>query len=281
MFSIYTKYLSEIHPNMYKKLPCFLVIYALTCSPVFAGFRSDILNGEAAYDKGWYSVALAYLTAAESKSPRDLDAIYYRANTLYYLGRKDEAAREYSKCISIGHVGPYVDSARQALQSLKPKYSPTEKSILQQGKAARTELLSAGQKYASNELSNGQDAVAGIRQYENDTLNYPHLHQSFINDFQYDEDQKANGVAAQSQINAQSATELANKQAQAIKDTAHELARQLAAPHSAGEPQVNPVGTNLYVRDYILTSPAVHDKPTPQKANSASTNAAQQHTANH
>lgn len=76
---------------------------------------------EQVYNMGDFGAAAQLAGEITAAEPNNLSAHFYLANSLVKLGRLNEAAKEYRRCLVLGK-GTYAETtARQALQALQPQ----------------------------------------------------------------------------------------------------------------------------------------------------------------
>ncbi len=247
----------------------FILAYSFVLSPVSGATSNDIANGVAAYNKGWYSTALYYLTLAEVQYPHNALIPYYRANTFVHLMKVPEAMTDYAKAVELdpnGEIGNYARQALQAACNSNNDIGADQQTLLQQGNALSNSFMQSAQARKSYWLNLGEQQYNHIRQTEQ--IGLQRMQNTGINicgewidsytpddiaAYKQREVQKEDHALEIAQYDARAISSLASQRANAIKRSATALAQQLADQQVGGDARLNPAGTNLYVRNYILT----------------------------
>jgi hypothetical protein len=273
----------------------FVFAYAFILLPVYAATSDDIANGVAAYNKGWYSTALHYLTLAESQYPNNALIHYYLANTLVHLTKMTEAMTEYYQTVELDPNGATGNYARQALQAAgsqsasslaaspaqysQPRYqqygsfnsglNSSQRALLavgddlshylvQHGLTLQTSSLEEGQKRYKQFLKEEQVEVERMNNagfYDANGIWTRAYTPSDIAAYKQGQEAKAKHALSTAVSDARAIASLASQRANAIRSSASALANELVDPQAGGKILLSPVGTNLYVRNYLLLTP--------------------------
>jgi len=263
-----------------KTINFFVLTFAFCTSSAWAAQSSNIANGVAAYNKGWYSTALHYLTLAESQYPNNALIHYYRANTLVHLTKTPEAMQEYDRAAELDPRGTTGNYARQALQVANndtvSSTAVTQQALLKQANSLSTHFSQRAQTVAASRLEQGQNRYnqimqrqkievermnrtgynsgGGIDQDGNPVTGWmPAYSPDYIAAYAERKAAQAANTLSMAQRDAAAMSSRAAQRSQNINESAASLAQQLANPQPSAGVQLSPVGTNLYVRNYILT----------------------------
>lgn len=277
-----------------------VIAFSILSSPAAHSDGYNFSLGKSQYKQGNYQRALSYFDDTLKESPRDVTALYYRANTLLALGLKRQALSDYQQAYILAEPGMLHDYCLKAISSLiggsnltPPKASPAQtlEEIRKQDELEQSlgaiQLQNAMNKVIvvdSSELSAG-DAImkrrAKLAQEKRETQD---MAESMQNSVYYDR----NGIKQQRYstteiqsfldqrhqqeqsdeddlnkfINQQ--TQFAQERANFTQDSAINLATQLKGGNSPDGIKLDPLGTNLYVRNYDSTNSSDPDPlPTP------------------
>lgn len=256
------------------KIIGFILAYSFALPAMYAAMSNDITNGVVAYNKGWYSTALYYLTLAEPLYPNNALVHYYRANALARLTRVPEAMTEYAKTVDLApnsKIGSYAKSALQAACNLNnnvnaDQQTSTQDELLQQGNALSSSVMQSAKERKDTRLTYGKQQYNNIQQTEQievDRMNNTGFNidgawiECYTPDdiaaYKQQEALKEQHVLYSAQYDAKAIASRAGQRSNAIKSSAAALAQQLSDPSSNDGTKLNPLDTNLYVRNYILT----------------------------
>ncbi|HEY9775093.1 MAG TPA: hypothetical protein V6C81_15115 [Planktothrix sp.] len=238
-----------------------------------------------------YAEAVPHLQSAVAKDANDATAHYYLGYSLAALNKYMEARSQLEAAISIDGANSVVGRlASDRLKTLKAPPAVPQKTgkadalnsalqtIREQAQTAKDLQQNRYNGWANNVLDTANGRISQLREEQrNQTMNmrnayvrdeygnmYPVYTEEQIQAASKKYDEKITIVQQES---TEQATNVRNKASGAkdgldamADDLAHELTNTKAIP---GTPKLSPVGTNLYIRNYV-SSPSAPKPATPQ-----------------
>lgn len=264
-----------------------LTLFALTNVAAIAG-NDDLSLGKLEYQHANYQKALTYLDGAIKEHPNDT-AFYYRANTLVELGLKTQALLDYQQAYKLTSSHTMQDYCLKAMSSLTSNTIPAlNRSTSTKSTTYSMKQNQIDQSLGTIELQSALDKVRIIGNSEIAAQDFTLKQQIKLNEMKREAQQNAQSMqdsvyydkfgAKQQQYSTQQIqdyldqrqqmeqslqesidkstqknTVSARQQAALTEESAANLASQLQAGASPDGVKLDPLGTNLYVRNYDFT----------------------------
>lgn len=259
-----------------------LAIGLQTAVPCNGEEQRDLSKAQQLYLSGQSTKALLIIESLLKSKPKDASAHYLKGHCLVKLNRLPEASHEYALvCHLEGQRSALGKSAAtahqdiearqmQAARSIKPpstgstKLPPgTLELIRYQAAKAKERAIEAGQRDASDELKKADNQARNeherVERLANEQgRNYALVHQQL-------EALRQRAAANAERIKQQGQAKSAMKELESIEKAdnlerqAQDLEDQLVNDRQSrnGGMKLNPVGTNLYTRNYTKVPPSV------------------------
>ena len=269
------------------------IIFTLTlCSIVLAAHANDLSRGEEAYAQGDFKQALSLFDKVLSQQADNAVALYYRANTLTKLGLNTQALLDYEQAYKLAPSQTMRDYCLTAISSLQnnsglPVLSQTSSSshINKRGPKSfalsrsldqiqletaldRVRIVDTGELVAQDFTLKQQLKVAEMQreternlqqmrdafyydQFGNKQTTYSALQ---IQRYQQERQQEQEALAQSIKQNVQNQTLSSQRRAALTQQSANNLESQLAGGSLPDGVKLDPLGTNLYVRNYDITN---------------------------
>lgn len=222
-----------------------------------AAMDSTNKSAFSAYNAGDYATAERQFRELSAETPGEPSLHYYRANSLYHLGRIEEARAEYLVC---SHIAPgtsfasYAEKALGTLTDTDQKQSAAA-GLAEQASAAATLKQQVGSDGARATQEIGQLSAQAIMdraralaaladeeaQRQGTTSNSAKIIERAKQLSEYVQQEHAN--------RAKSDLDLSSEQERLLRNSATSLSEQLGATNVFGF-GLRAKGTNLYIRNY-------------------------------
>ncbi len=273
-----------------------VAFFALTNLAAVAD-NGDLSLGKAEYLRENYQKALTYFDAAVKERPNDT-ALYYRANTLVNLGLKTQALLDYQQAYKLTHSPTMQDYCLKAMSSLtrntipalnrstatkSTAYSMKQNQIDQsldtielQSALDKVRIIGNGEVFAQDFILKQKLKLAEMKRegqqnaqsmqnavyYDQYGAKQPLYSPQQIQDYLDQRQQMEKELQDSIDKTVQKQTVSARQRALLTQESAENLASQLEAKTSLDGIKLDPLGTNLYVRNYDFTnSPDSLPKP--------------------
>lgn len=249
--------------------------------------NDNFSQGKAAYGQGNYQQALIYFDKALKENPEDASVLYYRGNTSVNLGMKNQALADYQQAYKLSDSPRMRAYCKEAISSLSGQtniqqldqtsalntaYNLAKQdqidqslgSIQLQSALDKVRIIDNGELAAQDYILKQQLRLAQMKretedQAQNmqnsfyyDAWGRKHLNYSAqqVQDYLDSRHQMEKDLEQSIEKSVALQAQTAKQRAQLTEDSAASLADQL---HGSGNPdgmKLNPLGTNLYVRNY-------------------------------
>ncbi len=255
-----------------------LAVWLVVQAARAAGTTSHLPRGISAYGQARYLDALPDFLAAVKDNYNDATAHYYLANCLANLGQRGESLQEYKIAYCLAR--PHSQLAEYCLQALRADQNGQQSrqavarmvsQIREQVTEKGTMIGQEGQLRASDNMRTGQLVAASINESASRYIAFlqanPAIYYTggghYILVPRTAEIAEARARAQHDSFlaleaarrSAEDAAAFAARQRLAIEESAANLERQFLQPSLSGV-RLNPVGTNLYVRNFSEDGPA-------------------------
>lgn len=274
-----------------------LFIPALSSLKVF-GESPFLLQGINDYDNGDYNAAVGHFGEAASSDFNEPILHYYMANTYVHLKQPESAIREFRIAYALAPQGEIAKLSKLGLANFGmdltgPLASSSPKGMLptkipsgldpkiEQALALFRRKIEEA-KVSSSQQAQGQlDAVSRHAELESqmiqrqtqqqiddlrNTLPYsrsPALRQSMEQQLRDDANTRIDALNKHYALQRTFAAGAGTRTSAKLDESANNLEQLMTAKPHAGVPKLNPMGTNLYVRNYESENAAA-DKNTPK-----------------
>jgi len=259
---------------------------------VLATHADDLSRGEAAYTKGDYQKALSWFDKALAQRADNAIALYYRANTLTKLGLNTQALLDYEQAYKLAPSQTMRDYCLTAVSSLRnnsglpvlsqssytphinkrsPKSLELTRSLDQiqlETALDRVRIVDTGELVAQDFTLKQQLKVAEMQreternlqqmrdafyydQYGNKQPTYSALQ---IQRYGQERQQEQEALAQSIKQNVQNQTLSSQRRAELTQQSASNLESQLTGSSLPDGIKLDPLGTNLYIRNYDVTN---------------------------
>jgi tetratricopeptide (TPR) repeat protein len=231
---------------------------------------------EQLYAAGNYSQAMNLVDAQMKDSIRNSNLHYLRANILAAQGEISPAASEYEQALQLSPSPTVRDYCNKALAAMQRLNSPPSNAVSAIEKQARHEVKQvqrqstfAGQQMEREAASYQQMHAAKTSQivnrmssagfYDRDGDWLPAYDPADISAVAARRQAKEAQIVNQAQRSSQDVQAAGQERAAAVANSAEGLKSQMDVPARPGEAALNPVGTNLFIRNY--SQPESEPKP--------------------
>ncbi len=284
-----TPMLTKSTPLELCKLIITIALYTTLVTPAWA--QADSLSyGKIEYARGDYQKALSYFDKTVSQQPNNATALYYRANTLIKLGLRTQALLDYQKAYQFADSPLMQDYCQTALSSLASNtgISALHNNSIPNQSIDQSKRLQISQSLGTIQLQSALDKVRIVDTSEllaqdytmKQQIKLAEMHRETEKNLQdmrdasyYDQygtkrqvysslqvqqygeqrQQQEEALAQTIQKSVQGQTTLAQRRAQLTQQSAQNLESQLVGTSSPDGIKLDPLGTNLYVRNYDIT----------------------------
>jgi tetratricopeptide (TPR) repeat protein len=276
-----------------KQKPCnfksvAIVCFALTNLTAMAD-SEDLSLGKSEYEHGNYQKALTYLDTAIKEQPNDR-AFYFRANTLVNLGLETQALLDYQQAYRLTDSATMKDYCLKAMSSLTSNtipalnrstsskstaYSMKQNQVDQalgtielQSALDKVRIIGNGEVFAQDFALKQQLKLAEMKReaqqtaqsmqnatyYDSNGVKQPQYTPRQIQDYLDQRQQMEQPIQESIDKSLQKHTVSYQQRAQLTQQSAANLANDLESGTSPDGVKLDPVGTNLYVRNYDFTN---------------------------
>lgn len=260
--------------------------FALLLCPLYTFAQGDTLTlASIEYEQGDYHKALSSFDKVINQEPDNATAYYYRANTLIRLGLKQQALLDYEQAYKLTNSPIMKEYCQRAILSLtsntstrKTQYPPDAfkqyqvsqslRAIQSQSTLDKVRIIGNGELLAQDDTLKRQ---IKLNEMKRETEQYS---QEMQNAFYYDQNGAKQSIYSSQQIqnylkqrheteeamtksirkSVEGQAQYAKQRAQLTQESAANLESQLTGSSSPDGVRLDPVGTNLYVRNYDSTN---------------------------